>query len=105
MFGDFDLNSLMQQAQKLQEDVERAQRELESKEFEASAGGDLVSVRINGRGELQHVGISPEAWDPEDPDTLSALIIAAFRAAKSEADGAMAAAMPDLPQLPGMPGM
>jgi len=102
MFGDFDLNSLMQQAQKIQSDVERAQRELSVKEFEASAGGDLVTVRINGRGELQHVDIKPEAWDPEDPDTLSALLIAAFRAAKSEADAAMEAAMPDLPQIPGM---
>lgn len=102
MFGDFDLNALMQQAQKMQDDVERAQRELAETQFEASAGGDLVTVRINGKGELQHLDIKPEAWDPEDPDTLSALIIAAFRAAKSEADAAMAAAMPDLPQIPGL---
>lgn len=105
MFGDFDLNSLMQQAQQLQDDVERAQRELGEKEFKASAGGDLVTVAINGRGEPQHIDIKPEAWDPEDTDTLSALIIAAFRAAKAQADAAMADAMPDLPQIPGMPGM
>ena len=102
MFGDFDLNSLMQQAQKLQDDMERAQQELSEKEFTASAGGNLVTVKINGRGELQQVDIKPEAWDPEDTETLSALIVAAFRAAKSDADSAMAAAMPEIPQIPGM---
>lgn len=102
MFGDFDLNSLMQQAQKMQDDLERAQAELADKEYTASAGGDLVSVKISGKGDLLSVDIKPEAWDPEDPETLSALIVAAFRAAKSEADAAMAAALPEMPQLPGM---
>lgn len=103
MFGDFDINALMQQAQQLQQDMERAQADLATQEFSASAGGDLVSVTLNGKGELQAVDIKPEAWDPEDTETLSALIIAAFRAAKSQADSALAAAMPAMPQMP--PGL
>lgn len=67
MFGDFDLNSLMQQAQKMQDDLERAQAELADKEYTASAGGDLVSVKLSGKGDLLSVDIKPEAWDPEDP--------------------------------------
>lgn len=102
MFGDFDLNALMQQAQKLQADMERAQSELSEKEFTASAGGDLVTVTMNGKGELLQVAISPDACDPDDTETLSALIIAAFRSAKGQADAAMAAAMPEMPQIPGM---
>ena len=80
MFGDFDLNSLMQQAQKMQDDLERAQAELADKEYTASAGGDLVSVKLSGKGDLLSVDIKPEAWDPEDPETLSAQFVAAFRA-------------------------
>lgn len=101
MFGDFDINALMQQAQQLQEDLERAQREIADKSFTAQAGGDLVSVVVNGKGELAELTIKPEACDPEDTETLSALIVAAYRAAKGEADAAMASAMPEMPAIPG----
>ena len=105
MFGDFDINALMQQAQQLQDDLARAQAELAEKTFTASAGGGLVTLALTGAGDIERLDITPEAWDPEDPETLSALIIAAFRAAKSEADAATAAAMPDLPSMPPMPGL
>lgn len=104
MFGDFDLNALMQQAQKLQSDLARAQEEVAAKTFTAQAGGDLVSLTINGKSELLSVTIKPEACDPEDTETLSDLIVAAFRTAKAEADAATAAAMPQLPNMPGLPG-
>lgn len=102
MFGDFDLNALMEQAQKMTADLERVQDELQAKEFSASAGGELVTVRINGKGDLLAVDIAAEACDPDDTETLSALIVAAFRAAKAQADAAMAEALPDMPQIPGM---
>lgn len=105
MFGDFDINALMQQAQKLQEDLQKAQEDLSTKTFTASSGGELVTVVVNGKGELDEVNIRPEACDPDDTETLSALIVAAYRAAKSEADSAMAAAMPEMPEMPGMPGL
>ncbi len=109
MFGDFDLNSLMQQAQKLQDDFSRAQEEVGSKTFVGKAGGELVTAMVSGKGDLEGLVISPEACDPEDTETLADLIVAAFRSAKGQADEAMAAAMPQLPGMPpmggGMPGM
>ncbi|WP_385900639.1 YbaB/EbfC family nucleoid-associated protein [Tessaracoccus sp. O5.2] len=105
MFGDFDINALMQQAQQLQEDLQRAQDQLADARFTGTAGGGAVTVVVSGKGDLEELDITPEAWDPEDTETLSALVIAAFRAAKAEADAATAAAMPDLPAMPGMPGL
>ena len=104
MFGDFDLNSLMQQAQQLQADMERAQEEVLSKTFTASSGGDLVSVVLSGKGDLQELTIKPEAVDPDDTETLADLIIAAYRSAGEEADDAMKEAMPNVPQIPGFGG-
>lgn len=105
MFGDFDLNALMEQAQKLQTDLAAAQEELGNQSFTGTAGGGLVAVTLSGRGDLQGVEIKPEAADPEDVETLQALIVAAFRTAKAEVDAASAAALPDLPDMPGMPGL
>ena len=104
MFGDFDLNSLMQQAQQLQADMERAQEEVLSQTFTASSGGDLVSVVLSGKGDLQELTIKPEAVDPDDTETLADLIIAAYRSAREEADDAMKEAMPNVPQIPGFGG-
>ena len=104
MFGDFDLNALMQQAQQLQADMERAQEEVLSKSYTASSGGELVTVVLSGKGDLEEITIKPEAVDPDDVETLSALIIAAYRAARAQADAAMAEAMPEMPQIPGLGG-
>ena len=57
MFGDFDFGALMQQAQQMQEDLERAQADLAQQSFTAQAGGDLVSVTLNGKGELTESAI------------------------------------------------
>lgn len=98
MFGEgFDMNALMQQAQQLQEDMAKTQEEMASRSFTASAGGDLVSVTINGQGVMTGIEIKPEA--AEDIETLQDLIIAAFRSAKAEADQALVEAMPQVPGL------
>lgn len=102
MFGDFDINALMQQAQQLQADLERAQEELASRTFTATAGGEMVAVELNGKGDIESLTIQPDAMDPDDPETLAALIIAAFRAAKSQVDSAAADAMPAMPPVPGL---
>ena len=102
MFGDFDINALMQQAQQLQADLERAQEELASKTFTSTAGGELVSVELNGKGDIESLTIQPDAMDPDDPETLAALIIAAYRSAKSQVDSAAAEAMPAMPPMPGL---
>ena len=105
MFGDFDLDALMRQAQQMQADMERAQREVAEMSFVGASGGDLVSVTLSGQGELTSVTISPEAADPTDTETLGDLIIAAYRAAKAQADQAMVSAMPELPEMPNIPGL
>lgn len=105
MFGDFDLNALMQQAQKLQTDLTAAQEELGKQSFTGTSGGGLITVTLSGKGEMQGVEIKPEAVDPDDVETLQDLIVAAFRTARAEVDEATAATLPDLPAMPGMPGM
>lgn len=98
MFGEgFDMNALMEQAQKLQEDMAKAQEEMRNSSFSSSAGGDLVSVTVNGQGYLQGVEIKPEA--AEDIETLQDLIVAAYRSAREEADEALTASLPQVPGL------
>ena len=96
MFEGMDMNALLAQAQQMQ----AAQEDQANRKFEGSSGGGLVTATVSGLGDLLHLEISPEAWDPEDPETLAALVIAAFRAAKEEADGAAQASMPQMPSLP-----
>ena len=94
----FDMNALLAQAQQMQEQMLAARDNLVAKEFEA-AGGGLVTVKLNGLGELLDVTIAPAACDPEDTESLSALIVAAFRSARQQVDSAAASAAP---QIPGM---
>lgn len=101
MFEGLDMNALMEQAQKLQADMLKAQEEQAAKTFEGTAGGGLVKATVTGTGDLQNLEISPDAADPEDTETLSALVIAAFRNAKEQADEALQQGMPAMPNLPG----
>ena len=92
MGGGMNMN-MLKQAQKMQQDMAKAQEELESKEYEASAGGGVVAVRVNGKRELISVTIDPEAVDPDDVEMLQDLIVAAvnegLRAASEDAAGQM----------------
>ena len=72
-----NMNNLMKQAQKMQKQMEETQAELEAKEYETSAGGGVVKVKINGQKEITELIIDPEAVDPEDVETLEDLIMAA----------------------------
>lgn len=100
MFEGMDMNALLAQAQQMQADVMKAQEEQAGRSFEGTSGGGLVTATVSGLGDLTNLVISPEACDPEDTETLSALVIAAFRAAKEESDSAAQAAMPGMPELP-----
>ena len=71
------MNTLMKQAQRMQRQMEEKQEELKTKEWEASAGGGAVTVKVSGKKELVSVKISPEAVDPEDVETLEDMIMAA----------------------------
>ena len=77
----FDMNKLMQQAQQMQEQMARAQDELASQTVEASAGGGLVTVKATGAGEIREIKIDPKAIDPDDPELLEDLVLAAVNEA------------------------
>ena len=81
MAQNIDINKLMQQAQQMQDQVAQAQEQLASETVEASAGGGLVTVRATGNGEITEIKIDPKAIDPDDPELLEDLVLAAVNEA------------------------
>ena len=75
--GPSNMQSMLKQAQKMQEDMAAMQEELETREYEVSAGGGVVGVKINGKKEILSVKIAPEVVDPDDVETLEDLVVAA----------------------------
>ena len=88
--GPQNLNAMMRQAQKMQEDMEAKQQELQAREYDISAGGGAVKLKINGKKELLSLEISPDIVDADDVETLTDILIAAFNEAVTtvENDGA-----------------
>ena len=88
-----NMGNLMKQAQKMQRQMEQKTKELEEKTWEASAGGGMVTVEVNGKKEISKVSIKPEVVDPDDIETLEDLIMAAtneaYRAMEDETAQAM----------------
>ena len=76
-----DLNKLMKQAQEMQEQMAKAQEELRNETVEASAGGGMVTVKATGGLEIVEIKISPDAIDPDDPDLLADMVLAAVNEA------------------------
>jgi nucleoid-associated protein EbfC len=72
-----NMNQMMQQVQKMQADMVKAQEELKNEVVEASAGGGMVTVKITGDLELREITIDPEAVDPEDVEMLQDMVLAA----------------------------
>ena len=87
--GQPNMQQLMKQAQKMQEQMLAAQQQLADAEVTGSAGNGLVTVTVSGTGDVKSVSIDPQAVDPEDVETLEDLIVVAFREA-SDAAKAMA---------------
>jgi nucleoid-associated protein EbfC len=81
-----DLNKLMQQAQQMQEDMQKAQAEMEKETVEGTAGGGAVTVKATGTGKILEIKIKKEAIDPEDPETLEDLVLAAVNSALTAAE-------------------
>ncbi len=71
------MGNMMKQAQQMQRKMEEMQKELETREVEASAGGGMVTVRVNGKQQLLGITIEPDAVDPQDVDMLQDLIMVA----------------------------
>ncbi len=88
-----NMNNLMKQAQRMQRQMEEGQKELETKEFTAAAGGGAVEVTVNGKKEIVSVKLSEEVVDPEDVEMLQDLIVAATNEALRKADEASEALM------------
>ncbi|MBO5165674.1 MAG: YbaB/EbfC family nucleoid-associated protein [Lachnospiraceae bacterium] len=88
-----NMNNLMKQAQRMQRQMEEGQKELETKEFTASAGGGAVEVTVSGKKEVVKVTLSEEVVDPDDIEMLQDLIVAATNEALRQAEEANAALM------------
>lgn len=88
-----NMQQLMRQAQKAQQDVNQAQEEIGEKEFEISVGGGAIKLVLNGKKEFKSIQISPECVDPDDIETLQDLILAAVNEAVKTTDDAMAEAL------------
>ena len=78
-YGGMNQANMMKQAQKMQQDFLRMQKELEEKEFTAKAGGGMVTAVVNGNREVTKIEIKPEAVDPDDVEMLEDLVIASSR--------------------------
>jgi DNA-binding protein, ybaB/ebfC family len=92
-FGGMNINSLMKEAKKMQADLEKNQQELAEKEFEASAGGNAVSVKVNGQKQILDLKLQKEVVDPEDVEMLQDLIVTCINQAFKRVDDAQAASM------------
>ena len=91
-----NMNNLMKQAQRMQRQMEESQKELESAEFTAAAGGGAVEVTVTGKKEVTKIKLDPEAVDPEDVEMLEDVIMAAVNEALRKAEEASAANMAKL---------
>lgn len=94
-----DMNALLEQAQQVQAQLQTAQRALATTTFTGTAGGELVEATVTGSGELTGLVIQSEAIDPDDPEGLADLVLAAVRDATTKASEAAQQVMPDLGQL------
>lgn len=84
--GGFDMNALLQQAQQMQEQMIAAQQELAETEVEGTVGDGLVTVTVNGTGELIGVKIRRGSFDPDDTEDLEDMVVAAYRDARARSD-------------------
>ncbi|CDC60379.1 nucleoid-associated protein Ethha_0166 [Clostridium sp. CAG:448] len=75
--GPQNMQSMMRQAQKMQEAMEEKQAELDAREYDIQAGGGVVSLKINGKKEVLSIAIKPEVVDPDDVETLQDILVAA----------------------------
>ena len=99
------MQDLMKKAQKMQQEMERNQKEMENTIFEASSGGGMVKVEMTGKGDLKSLKIDPQAVDPDDVDMLEDLIVAAFSEAQSMVNEASASMMQGLTGGIKIPGL
>ena len=98
-FGGTNLNNLMRQAQKMQEEMTRARQELEQSEFSSSVGGGMVEVKMMGDRSLKSISIKKEVVDPDDVEMLEDLIVSAVNDVLGQI------ARKEKENMPNVPGM
>ena len=103
--GPNNMQAMLKQAQKMQEDMQLKQEELEAREYQVAAGGGVVNVKINGKKEILEVKLSPEIVDPDDIETLEDLIVAGVNEAIKKVEAISAEEMQKITGSIGLPGM
>ena len=103
--GPSNMQSMMKQAQKMQEDMAALQEELDAKEYEVKAGGGVATVRINGKKEILSLDLAPEIVDPDDIETLSDIIVAGVNQAIKTVEDENAKAMSAITGSMSLPGL
>ena len=103
--GPSNMQSMLKQAQKMQEDMAAMQAELEEREYEVSAGGGVVSVKINGKKQILSMNIDPEVIDPDDKETLEDLVVACVNEAIQKVESASQDEMSKITGGMSLPGM
>ena len=87
-FGGMNMNNLMKQAKKMQEEMQKSQEELSSKEFDSTAGGGAISVKVTGEKVIKEIKIKPDVVDPDDVEMLEDLILTCVNEALRKVDSA-----------------
>ena len=103
--GPQNMNAMIRQAQKMQEDMEALQADLDAREYDISAGGGVVGVKINGKKEILSIDIKPEIVDPDDIETLSDILVAAVNEAIKRVEDTNNAEMSKITGNVGIPGL
>lgn len=91
--GGANMQQLMRQAQKMQQQMTQAQEQLDAAEYEAASGGGMVQVKVSGKRELLSITIDPQVVDPDDIDMLQDLVLAAVNEALRKGEDAREATM------------
>ncbi len=100
-----NMNNMLKQAQKMQEQMVKIQEEAEEKTVEASSGGGVVTVTVSGKKQIVSIKISPEAVDPDDVETLEDLVMSATNEAMRMADEMLAREMSKVTGGMNIPGL
>lgn len=98
-------SEMMRQVQKMQQDMQEKQAELDARTYDVSAGGGVVKVKINGKKEILNINIDPEIVDPDDIETLSDILVAAVNEAIKKVDTTNDAEMSKITGGLNMPGL
>ena len=103
--GPQNMQSMIRQAQKMQEEMAAKQEELDAREYEVNAGGGVVTVKINGKKEILSIDLDPEIVYPDDVETLTDLLVAGVNEAIKRLETTNAAEMEKITGSMGLPGM